>query len=275
MPDPFHQGDAGGSQTDFLVKEIHTRARRRKIDPSIEFAQIERPPNLLSGLNSLVRGLNALFYGLPIALLVVVWTATRSATSMPSPFSNLLHSLGIFPALATSVVLFYGIVKLGGYQHDSAVWQRLVDRARWSGLFLIGLSPFLYWWCRVPESVYFKVAAMTLIAMSMLFLAQLNAILRRLTTTLPDQTLRAETAFMAKFNFAILALVGAAQVFFFSVNRLSVSAATQWLSHETLWLLRPIEIIVLLLMVMPIAITMAIMWKIKELILESVFQNEH
>lgn len=231
-------------------------------------------PNLMRGLNSLVRGLTALFYALPVALLIIVWTATRSSSSVPSPISNLLHSLGILPALATSFLLFYGVVKLGKFQPDFVAWQKSVDHARWCGLFLIGFSPFLYWWCRLPEIPFFKVSAMALIVISMLFLAQLNVVLRRLTAILPDQTLRAETMFMARFNHVILAIVGAAEVFFYSLNRLSITAATEWLSQQHLWLLRPMEIIVLLLMVMPIAITMAVMWKIKEVILESVFQSE-
>ena len=274
MPDPFHQGEAGGSQTDFLVKEVqpewpgHLQKTAGATDPGT------RTPAILNGLNSLVRGLNALFFALPVALLVVVWTATRSSTSMPSPFSDLLHSLGIFPALGTSVVLFYGVVKLGRFRRDSRAWQRSLERARWYGLFLMGLSPFLYWWCRIPESTYLRIAAMVLIVISMLFLAQLNVILRKLTDMLPDLTLRSETAFMAKFNFAILAFVGAAQVFFFSLDRLSVYEATRWLSQQHLWLLRPVEIVVLLLMVMPVAITMAIMWKVKELVLASVFEQD-
>jgi hypothetical protein len=227
----------------------------------------------MRGLSSLVRGLTSLFYALPVALLIIVWTATRSSTSVPSPVSNLLHSFGIVPALGTAMMLFYGIVKLGKFQPDMIAWQKSIDRARWYGLFLIGLSPFLYWWCRLPENLYFKISAMTLIVISMLFLAQLNIVMRRLTAMLPDQTLRAETAFMARFNHIILAFVGLAEIFFFSLNRLSLEAATRWLSREHLWLLRPLEIIVLLLMVMPIAITMAVMWKIKEVILESVFQK--
>jgi hypothetical protein len=230
-------------------------------------------PGLMRGLNSLVRGLTALFCALPIALLIIVWTATRSGSSIPSPVSNLLHSLGILPAIATSALLFYGVVKLGRFQPDFVAWQTSVVRARWCALFLVGLSPFLYWWCRLPEIEFFKVSALALIVIAMLFLAQLNVVLRRLTAILPDQTLRAETAFMARFNHVILAVVGAAEVFFFSLNRPAIAAATEWLTQQHLWLLRPLEIIVLLLMVMPIAITMAVMWKIKEVILESVFQN--
>jgi hypothetical protein len=228
----------------------------------------------MRGLNSLVRGLTALFYALPVALLIIVWTATRSGATVPSPVSNLLHSLGILPAFVTSALMFYGVLKLGKFQPDFVAWQKSVGRARWCGLVLIGLSPFLYWWCRMPEIVYFKVSAIALIAVSMLFLAQLNVVLRRLTAILPDQTLRAETAFMARFNHVILVIVGAAEVFFFSLNRLSIAAATEWLTQRHLWLLRPLEIIVLLMMVMPIAITMAVMWKVKEVILESVFQGE-
>lgn len=270
MSEPFHHaGNPAENQTGFLVKQ---RSNSTNQPPPLPPA--ESRPSILSGLNGLVRGLNALFYALPLALLIMVWTATRSSSNVPSPFSNLLHSLGILPALVASVVVFYGVNKLSRYQPENVAWQRSIDRARWYGLFLIGLSPFLYWWCRVPENVHFRIAAMALIVIGMLFLGQLNMILRRLTQTLPDQTLRSETAFMAKLNIGVLVLVALAQVFFFSLNRVSVTAATQWLSRDNLMLLRLSEILVLLLMVLPVAITMAVMWKIKELILDSVFERE-
>jgi hypothetical protein len=51
----------------------------------------------------------------------------------------------------------------------------------------------------------------------------------------------------------------------------SFDAAADFVARQYLWLAR---LLLLLFMVMPLAITIAVMWKIKETILESVFNVE-
>ena len=55
-------------------------------------------PELLRSLGRLIRGLSALFWGLPMALLVCVQTAKM----------EWLRPLGIFPALAYHGVFHHG-----------------------------------------------------------------------------------------------------------------------------------------------------------------------
>ena len=131
-----------------------------------------------------------------------------------------------------------GVVQVGRFQPNLAVWQRAADRARGLGLLLVGLSPFLYWWSRRPDLVYFKIASAALILFGLLFLAQLNALLRRLTALLPDQALREETASMARLNFFILGALGALQLVLFALDRVSFDAAASLLAYRYLWLAR-------------------------------------
>lgn len=229
------------------------------------------PASLLRGLNGAVRGLSALVWGLPISLLIVVWTLSRSSSSIPSPLSELLQSMGVAPALFAAVLLWYGVWQLGRFQPEHVGWQRTVDRARGLAWLQIGLAPFLYWWSRMPEVLYFKITAIALIVFSLLFLAQLNTLLRRLTAMLPDQALRSETSSMASMNYGILAVLGGLHVVLYALDRVNFESAVSWVAHQYIWLAR---LLLLLFMVMPIAITMAVMWKIKETILESVFSSE-
>ena len=109
------------------------------------------PAVILKGLGGVVRGLAALVWALPLALAIVVWTVSRSGSGIPSPLSDLLFSLGVAPGLLVTTILWYGVVQVGRFQPNLAVWQRAADRARGLGLLLVGLSPFLYWWSRRPD----------------------------------------------------------------------------------------------------------------------------
>lgn len=226
---------------------------------------------MLKGLANVVRGLASMVWTLPLALAVVVWTVSRVGSLVPSPFADLLISLGIVPGLLVTASIWYGVWQVGRFQPDLPAWQRCADRARGLALLLIGLSPFLYWWSRRPELLYFKISAAALILFGLLFLAQLNALLRQLTAMLPDQALREETAAMARLNYWILAGLGAFQLVLFGLDRMSFEALTGLFARHYVDLAR---LLLLLFMVMPLAITIAVMWKIKETILESVFSVE-
>ena len=129
---------------------------------------------LLNSLGRLVRGLSALFWGLPIALVVCVQTAK----------SEWLRPLGTVPPIAATALLFYGVMSLGHFQKQERVWNRALDRARTFALINLGLSPFVYWWSKIPSQPFFLVS-LELMAMSgLLFLFALNPLLVRLTAML-------------------------------------------------------------------------------------------
>lgn len=226
---------------------------------------------MLKGLGAVVRGLSVLVWALPLALAIVVWTIARVETAMPSPFSDLLMSMGVVPGLLVTAMLWLGVWQIGRFQPGIPSWQRAVDRARGLGLLLIGFSPFIFWWSRRPDILYFKASAAVLILFGLLFLAQLNSVLRRLTAMLPDQALREETASMARLNYGILAALAVLHLFVFALDHRVFAAITAWLPGRYIEFGR---LMLLLFMVIPIAITIAVMWKIKETILESVFSAD-
>src|SRR2546425_5324266 len=125
------------------------------------FSMADPAPNadLLRSLGRLVRGLSALFWGLPVALIVCFYTAKAEG----------LKSFGIAPPLATTALLVYGLWQLGGFQKQERIWRNALERARVLSLVNFGLSPFLYWWNRVPNQPFFLAMVILLALSALLF----------------------------------------------------------------------------------------------------------
>jgi hypothetical protein len=224
----------------------------------------EPAPNsqLLASLGRLVRGLSALFWGLPIALVVCVQTAK----------GDWLRSMGVLPPLAATSLLFYGLALLGHFQKQERIWHAALDRAKVFALVNLGLSPFLYWWSKVPSNDFFNLIIELMVLAALYFLVTLNGVLERLTAMLPDETLRMEAKLFTKLNRRLLYLTLA-----LSVGHFLLLHAQQlpMLLNELLRLLnRSGLVLALFLILLPVAMTMALIWKIKEVILASVFGPE-
>src|SRR5271166_311634 len=97
---------------------------------------------LLRSLGRLARGLSALFWGMPLALIVCFYTAKADS----------LKPYGVVPPLASTGLLVFGLWQLGAFQKQERVWRAALDRARILGLVNFGLSPFIYWWNKIPAN---------------------------------------------------------------------------------------------------------------------------
>jgi hypothetical protein len=226
----------------------------------------EPPPNaeLLRSLGRLVRGLSALFWGLPISLVICVWTAMN-------PQWN--KSFGVIPPLIATASLIYGLWQLGGFQKQERVWRAALDRALILSLILCGLSPFLFWFSRMPSNEFFAVMVVVLGITTLTFLASLNLMLQRLGAMLPDEALRQEIKQFTALNLNLLAVgfvLGAACLALFYFQSLPV-----WLVQIVRRFDRGDFFLLFLLVVpfvlLPVAMTMALLWKTKEVILDNVF----
>src|SRR6187549_1607660 len=85
---------------------------------------------LLRRLGQLVRGLSALFWGLPLTLLVYVLTARTDTFS--------LGLFAIVPPLLVSGLLLYGLGQIGQFQKQERIWHNTVERARFFGIVNLG-----------------------------------------------------------------------------------------------------------------------------------------
>ena len=216
-------------------------------------------PELLRSLGRLVRGLSALFWGLPFSLVVCIQTAR----------TDTLHSLGAFPPLIVTTWLYVGLWQLGAFHPQERVWQWALDRCKFLALINLGLSPFIYWWNQMPDQPFFTTVVTILAFSGLLFLDHLNVVLARLTAMLPDEGLRMETNHFTQLNRYLVLLILLASLLLAVLTRhpawLPAILDLPFLRAEgSHWLL-------VFLVLLPLAMTMALIWKIKEMILESVF----
>lgn len=218
-------------------------------------------PELLRSLGKLARGLSALFWGLPAALIVSVRAAK----------SEWLPPWTLVVVVALHALLLFGLWQMGSFQKQERQWISALDRARLLGLVDLGLSPFLYWSNRVPAQDFFTIAVLILGASSLLFLFNLNVVLERLGALLPDETLRQETRQFTAVNRGLLLallLVSVAYFIFLRWPNLPLNLRLIALLLENYSLAALIFLILL-----PMAMTMALLWKTKEVILDSVFSS--
>ena len=221
----------------------------------------QQVPNaeLLRSLGRLVRGLSALFWGLPLALIICFHTARADS----------LKSYGVIPPLVTTGLLVFGLWQLGDFQKQERVWRTALDRARIFSLINFGLSPFLYWWNKIPTNNFFLGMVALLTVCALIFLGCLNLVLRRLGAMLPDEGLRLETKQFTSLNLNLLFLTLLFGIFYVVLGQFRklppwLGVVATLLDHGSFWFL-------VLLVLLPLAMTMALLWKTKEVILENVF----
>ena len=218
-------------------------------------------PQLMRSLGHLVRGLSCLFWGLPVTLIVCFHTVRLDT----------IHTYGVIPPLVCTGLLVYGLWIIGDSQRQERVWRNALDRARLLGLMLCGLSPFLYWLNRIPTNEFFLTAVLLFGLVSITFLVSLNLMLRRLAAMLPDESLRVETRQFTQFNLNLLfitLLFGIVALALQQTPHLPkmVGVILEILERASFWFL-------VLLVLLPLAMTMALIWKTKEVILEGVFHS--
>jgi hypothetical protein len=203
--------------------------------------------------------LSALFWGLPAALIICAETARAS----------LLKPLGFLPALVATGLLLYGLWQMGRFQRQERPWRTALDRAKLAGLVNFGLCPFLYWQNKMPDQPLFSAAVLVLVLSAILFLFNLNVVLKQLGAMLPDETLRQETQQFTVLNrwlLVALLLCATGYVVLLHDPRLpaTLGAMFLWINRFSFWALTFFALL-------PLAMTMALIWKTKEVILDGVF----
>lgn len=218
---------------------------------------------LLRALGKLVRGLSALFWGLPLTLLICVRTA----------MSDRLRPLEIVPPILGASLLYYGVNLLGDFQRQERVWRHALDRAKVIAVVNIGLSPFVYWWNQIPSVSFYSLAVGALMLSGLIFVFNLNHVLQRLAAMLPDETLRMETRLFGAMNLNLLCGI---------VTLISAYAILQQvntLPNFLIQLVRALDVsrywLMVFMILLPVAMTMTLIWKIKEVIFASVFTHRH
>ena len=219
-------------------------------------------PQLLRSLGRLARGLSALFWGLPASLVICAETAR----------AEWLKPLGMAPALAGTGLLLYGLWQMSDFQKQERPWRNALDRAKLPGLVNFGLCPFLYWQNKMPEQPFFNAAVFVLVLSALLFLFNLNVVLKQLGAMLPDETLRQETRQFTALNRWLLLVWMVALVTLFFLQPVFFPNLPYLVGQEKwIWIIRGEFSVLLFLGLAPLAMTMALLWKTKETIWDGVF----
>jgi hypothetical protein len=222
--------------------------------------------DLMRDLGRLARGLSALFWGLPLTLVV-------NAESARTDNLDFLGVAAIAPAMILNALLWHGLRQLRGFQKQERIWHQALNRAEIFAIVNIGLAPFLHWWHRFPLVPFYIVCVDFIAASGLLFLIHLNQVLRRLSAMLPDEMLRAETKTYTQCNVWMLLVVLGGLCLYIAFSPLQVPDISWGNFHlhpreRALWL-------AFFLTLMPVAMTMALLWKIKEAIFAGLFTVEH
>lgn len=181
------------------------------------------------------------------------------------------RQFGFAPTVIAAGALVYGTRELLCFQPRERVWRLALDRALLLALILLALSPLPVWWSRAPAEGFFGQGMVVLVFAGLSFLVALNDVLRRLAAMLPDETLRSETRFFTRLNTGFLIAL-AAGVGLWLVLHLHPPTDSSLLSLRFfLETTRPWLLIMILLL--PVALTMTLLWKIKGVILLSVFRG--
>ena len=230
-------------------------------------------PDPLPSLARVVHGTSVLFWGLPFAMVVSIMATTSNWTDAVWPLGMLL------PPVAFGM-LWYGLWLLRSFQPQERIWQEALGEVKLLGLFNLGLSPFLHWYHRAPDELGFANAVWLLALVFVFYLMSLNKMLSRLAAMLPDETLRVESKLFSRMNCVLLAVasigfgVNFGVMYLTSLNieppelllQLAATAASQpWL----------FMVFVLAFILIPLSMTMSLLWKTKESILASVFHSPH
>jgi hypothetical protein len=239
----------------------------------------------MPSLGRAVRGLSALFWGLPLALLACArtamgdsWRSVGVFGAVPVPVSRQTRLLAdtvlaCMPAVAALGLLLYGVRCLGRFQPEERVWRAALDRATIFNLLLLALIPFAHWWHLAPRQTMFAQSVALLMFAGIAYLFSVNRILARLAAMLPDEVLKSDTRLFATLNRYLILLLA-----LLLALELSAMSAGERLPTIVLVFLSDIAqsrmSLLVLLALLPLALTMTLLWRAKEAMLSSVFRHE-
>ena len=237
---------------------------------------------LLPSLARVVRGLSAIFWGLPLAVLAAAKTALGESPRMfpggmslgPGDWGRVLGDTlaGSFMALVAAGLVCHGLRQLVRFQEQERIWISAVNRASLAALLVLGLLPFAYWWSRFPSQPLFERGIALLFVSGIAFGLALNHVLVRLAAMLPDVILRQDSRLLSRINRTLLVFLLVFAVLDGWLHRGMSRLPETWV--RLLLELHELRFVVLLLgALIPMALTMTLLWKSKETIIAGVFRN--
>lgn len=202
-----------------------------------------------------MRSLSALFWGVPLTLLAF---ARHFLAVIPSAYDAML------PLLGTGLLVF-GLSRIGRFHRQERVWQQSVFTSQMLGLILFGLSPFLYLWSRIPVEPLFARGVAVLLVAAVAFLVAFTNTLYRLAAMLPDAPTHADARLFHTLTGYVASTVGATTTGLYW--RLAPPTLSDFLALPQQPVAHGLQAFLLILMLVPVAMAMAVTWKLKEVTL--------
>ncbi|MBL68578.1 MAG: hypothetical protein CMO74_10560 [Verrucomicrobiales bacterium] len=239
---------------------------------------MSQPP--LAELRPLLRGLNALLIGLPLALVVCIpgavgdWIRLFIIVLLDGTVPPAVWLLGLLPVLGAVGLLVVGVWQMARFQPDDADWQRDLFHSRLFVLLCLGLAPFLYWaeaGTSVPGGeIVLRLNVLVFTVGAFVYLIHLNLLLRRLARLLPNVVLQADTRIFAKLNPLLLLLVLALVAFYQAIDGLFVAEGRLKMVMDAVNAQG--GRMVILLMLPSVATTLSMIWKARQTALRVIFE---
>ncbi|MBT5927699.1 MAG: hypothetical protein HOH33_13885 [Verrucomicrobia bacterium] len=215
--------------------------------------------SIIKSVGRLIRGLSALFWGLPVALLSEAHTDLYARA----------REMGILLPLLTNGMLIFGLVQIGKFQSQERIWSKAVDRSVIIGILNLGLTPFLFFWHDFPRVPFYSYSVALLFFCGLLYLYHMNFVLKRLAFMIPDETLRHDTELFSGLNRRMLSMMMILTLLYHVVWNLPSLPTSVVIIRNMVESARPWLIV--FMVVMPVAMTMTMVWKIKEILLDNVY----
>lgn len=204
---------------------------------------------------AVLRGLSAIFWGLPVSLLAF---ARHFLSFFPSAYDMVLPSAG-------TLLLLYGLLRLSCFHPQERVWQQALGVAQIGATLLFGLSPFLFLWSRVPSEPLFSRAVVISLLLALVFLVALSHTLARLAALLPDAATHADAKLFHTITACVAATLAAVSLVLYF--RLAPASLSDFLALPQQPIAHGLQAFLLVLVLVPVAISMAVSWKLKEVVL--------
>jgi len=188
-----------------------------------------------------------------------------------SNWTDAAYPMGMLLPSVAFGMLWYGLRLFVVFQPQERIWQNALFQAKLWGLINLGLSPFLHWHHRAPDEIYFGIAVWLLAIAFVFYLMALNKVLARLSAMLPDETLRVESQLFSKMNRSLLAVIPMGVAFMLLLPLINNPPVFMLGILEFILAWRPLLFIAFVLI--PLSMSMSLLWKTKESINASVFNS--
>lgn len=223
----------------------------------------EQTEDFARSLSQLVRGLTILFWGIPLTLVICVRTSVKDKFELqPIDFW--------IPIIATGSLLF-ALSYISNFRKNESVWILAIDRAKVFALINFFLSPFIYWRLKITDVPVFSVAVGIFFLSGIFFLLMVNRMIKQLSMMLPEYSFREDARVYADLNQYILMILSAILI----INYIGALWGDKIKAFPSqLWVAARIsQWVISFIIVAPVAMTMTLIWKAREVILSDVFNN--